>query len=170
MCSHCRQENFSRQVRLQEVPTRKTRRWLDDLPGRGHQFQGLGDIFAQLAKLAATAGAGGIGGVHNALARQMCRQRTAGGLLGVLRRARLSDSGGRVRLGRRFDKISKLQLELIDQPGAAFRRRPERVAPHLGNGELEVGDLGVAIQDPSFCFLGTLLGGRQQRPQRRDVV
>ena len=59
---------------------------LDDFPGRGRQLQAFGDVLAELAKLAAAVGAGGVSGVHDTLARQMRRQRTAGGLLGFLRR------------------------------------------------------------------------------------
>jgi hypothetical protein len=81
--------------------------------------------------------------MHDALARQVFGQRSAS-RLAVL----LSATGGAViaqrrrrELGRRLVlcdpllELDQLQLQLIDEPGAALRGGSELVAPQLGNAQ-----------------------------------
>ena len=110
--------------------------------------------------------------MHDALARQVLGQRPAGGFA-VLPRV----AAGRCGRGCEwpFDlsrhlvlrharlELGQLQLQLVNELGAALRGSPELVTPQLGEGELESLDLQPTI-------VGLLLGDNHHRLQRGDVI
>ena len=155
---------------------------LDYLPLAGDDLQGLGDVLAELRQAcAATAGAGRRAGNDDALARQMlgewlARRALAGeGRDGRGPRHRLL--GGQIILGGRGFEFLELQLQLIEQAGAALGALAEAVAPQLLDVQLEVDDQGLVIgglgpQGGRFSGCsrnlparhGKLLLARQQKP------
>ena len=62
-----------------------------------------------------------------------------------------------------LDQLAELQLQLIEQPGAALGRWSELLMLQLGDGELEVLDLGIEVVHP-------MRGRDQHRLQRYDVI
>ena len=83
---------------------------------------------------------------HEPLARQMLRQRAAGGPLPDMRRHdragfRLGGFGRRLVLGRGLLELGQLQLELVDEPLAALAGLSELLAPRLGQQQPQALDL-----------------------------
>src|SRR5690606_3921859 len=104
---------------------------LDHLPPARHTFERLGHILAELPDHAAALGAGARCWMDDALARQMLRQRPAGGLA-LERRA----------------------------PGGPCRRRHLRRCLVLGGGLLELSELELELGDdlrPTLRRLAVLL-------------
>jgi hypothetical protein len=144
---------------------------LDHLPLAWHQFQRLGHVLAQLAQAAAAARAGQRYRVDHALAWQVVRQRTAGGLapLEGLHRYRLDcDLGRRLGLALAFFQLDQLQLELIQQR-AALRRLAEPLVPQLRYGVLQLLDLQRPLVRLRFRRPARRPLGQQHRLQRLDV-
>ncbi len=123
---------------------------LDHFPLAGNDLQSLGDVLAQLRQACATtAGAGRWAGHDQPLARQVfgeglarrtpaCEGRHRGGPgRGLL--------GRQLVFGRRSFQLLELQLELVEQAGAAFGALAEAVAPQLLDVQLEVDDQGLVI-------------------------
>jgi hypothetical protein len=148
---------------------------LDDLPLPGHDLQRLGDVLAQLGEPAAAAGAGRRCWDHHALARQVLRQRRAGGLTarggaagrpvlgrGILRLGRILAGGG--------DQLAEFQLELVDQLAAALRRGTEAAVPELGDEQLEMRHHRLGAGRPRLGLLPRQLRGHERGAQRGDVV
>ena len=118
---------------------------LDHLPLAGHDLQCLGDVLPQSGKAcAAAAGAGGRAGNDHPLARQMFGERLARrALAGKGRDGRgPGDSlfGGQFVLGRRGFQLFQLQLELVEQTGAALGALAEAIAVELLDPQLEMSD------------------------------
>ena len=148
---------------------------LDHLPLARNDLQRLGDVLAQLRQArAATAGAGRRPGNDDPLARQMLGERLArralageGRNLGGPGRRTL---GGELILGGRGFQLLELQLELVEQPGAALGALAEAIAPELLDLQLEMGDQrlvvgGLGPQGGRFrCHRDQLLLACQQQP------
>ena len=96
---------------------------LDHLPLARHRLQRLGDILADLGQpVGAAAGAGLRRRDHDALARQVGRERLAALFAACERTHRRSRRlfGPKGRLARRRLRFLQLQLELIEQAAAAL--------------------------------------------------
>jgi hypothetical protein len=117
---------------------------LDHLPLPRNEFQRLGHVLAKFAQRPAAARAGRQPRINDALAWQVVRQwaarRLAAGKATNLDRSPRHSSRD-LALGRGFFQIGKLQLELIDQPDRAFRRRAEPLMAQPGDSELQLLDL-----------------------------
>jgi len=90
---------------------------LDHEPARRHPLQSLGDVLAQLAQLAAAAGAGARHGIDDPLARQMLRQRAARRFAareGANWRLYLSRFGRDAHLGGSLFQRFERELQLLD--------------------------------------------------------
>jgi hypothetical protein len=77
------------------------------------------------------------------------------------RRLRRGRFGGDRVLGRGDLEFLELQLQLLDQPGAAFGALPELLAPQLGELELEVRDHRLGGRDDRLRLGELGFRGRQ---------
>ena len=144
---------------------------LDHLPLRRHVLQRFGDVLAELADaITAAVAADAWRCVHHAFARQVRRQRTPRRFLclriGLRRRV---DRGGDLALRHRGNQFAELQLQLIEQAGALFRRDAMRVALQLGDGQFQMSDLAVEIERARFSFVGSRISRDQQCRQRGNI-
>lgn len=121
---------------------------------RGQEFEGLGDVFAELAQMA-TASTHGGGRMDDAFARKVRWQRPARGLLSWCG-FRIGDGGRRLHFGSRCHQIGELQLHLIDQLSPALGGCAEPIMTQFCDGELEVCDLGVQVEPASLGLCGAL--------------
>jgi hypothetical protein len=162
---------------------------LDHLPLARDHFQRLGHILAELHDPPGAAAAAGGGRFdHHALARQMLGERLAGGTTARerahgRRRPRCCLRGGELVLARRGLELLQLKLELVEEPGLAFRLPAVEGAPELGDLELERSDhgfgagqhrlrpgrLGDRARGLRLGRLGPRLGGGECRAQRIEI-
>ena len=147
---------------------------LDYLVAARDDFQRLGDILADLGKLAAAVRASAGAGQHVALARQVGRQRPA-------RRALAGDAldhafglldlgcggcalvfgGGRLQL-------FKLQFQLVEQIATAFRALTEALTPELGDLQPKMLDHHLGAHGPCLGLRGLSLGQSKRCAQAFD--
>jgi hypothetical protein len=145
---------------------------LHHLPLPRHHLQGLGDVLAELGELAAAARAGRRRRDHHPLAWQVRRQRGAHRLFaGEARHDRpvLAGGGEFVFAGARL-QLLELQLELIEELGAALGRWPEALAPQFGDDQFEMCHHGLGPSGPGVSLLVGLALGNQCRLERLDPV
>jgi hypothetical protein len=83
-------------------------------------------------------------------------------------RGRRGELGGRVLLGHRLLEIGELELELLDQPGAALGGLAEPLAPHPGEQQLEALDLQPGAGHLGLDDARPLLGGEAGRALGED--
>ena len=145
---------------------------LDHLPLTRHHLQRLGDILAQLGQLAAAARAGARCGHHDALARQMGRQRRAHRPLAgeADDRGRGGGDDGSFVLGRTRLQLLELQLHLIEQALPAFGGLPKPVALHLGDQELQMRHHRLGAGSAGLGLLAGRALARERCFQRVDLV
>ena len=108
------------------------------------------------------------------LARQMLRQRPAGGLLPDMRRhdragLRLGGLDRRLVLGRGLLELGQLQLELVDEPLAPLAGLPELLAPGLGQQQLQALDLEPGGGDQGLGLVPGAALGQDHRVRRGEV-
>ena len=118
---------------------------LDHLPLPRDYFQRLGDVLAELGKLAVAARTGGRSGDHHPFSRQMRRQWPAHRLAANTGAARLAISvclatrvEGCLVFGRGGFQLLELQFQLIQQLAAALGRGAEPLMPQLGDQQLQM--------------------------------
>ena len=128
-------------------------------------------------------------GIDDPLARQVLGQRPAGRLAGAAADAAAAplgcrELGRRLFFGRALLELGELQLELLDELGAALGRAAELRAARLGEQQLEAldlepegGDLVELVRECGVPFGELRLGGlpcralgTQHRVRRGEVV
>jgi hypothetical protein len=137
-----------------------------------HNLQGLGDVLAEFGELAAAARAGRWRRDYHAFTRQVRGQRGAHRLFaGEARHDRpiLAGGGDFVFAGARL-QLLELQLELVEELGAALGRRPEALAPQFGDDQFEMGHHGLGPSGPGLGLPAGLALGNQCRLERLDPV
>ena len=131
---------------------------LDHLPAARLALQALGHVLAELAHRAAALRAAARRRVDDPLARQVLGQGTAGrpapgagARLGPRRRG--GELGRRVLLGHRLLELGQLELELLDEPGAALGGLAVPFAPRLGEQQPEALDLQPGARHTASMLL-----------------
>jgi hypothetical protein len=143
-----------------------------NFPCRRYKFERFRRDLANFAKTAAaTVGAGARRYVNNPFARQFSVKRTAGGFGRSLFGGRFGalDSIGGFAFAHRRDQFVELHFELIDEPRALFRTCPVLAALHLGNRQLQMGDLRVEPGSTCFGFVSPCFGRNEKRRQCGDI-
>jgi len=147
------------------------------LPLPRHDLEPLGHVLAELGEPdGAAAAAGGRARHDHALARQMCREQLARGLLAEGAHLRGLAARGCCLLGRKLIlgrcgfQLLELELHLVDQAGLALVVRAKQIALELLDRQPQMRDQGLRDRG-----LGTrqrkLRVARQQQPfQRLDIV
>ena len=147
---------------------------LDHFPLPRHYLKRLGDVLAELGELAAASGTGARRRDNDPFARQMRRQRRAprpppDKTVHCRRRAKRCRSGD-LSLGGSGLQLLELQLQLVEQVAAAFRRLSELLALHPGNQQLQMCHHRFGTRGARFGLLPRDALGNQRRLQRIDVV
>jgi hypothetical protein len=154
----------------QARPSKALANRLDDLPLARHHFQRLGDILAKLRQaVGAASNAAGRAGDHDACPRQVRRQWLARGSVADEHGRGLGGGDGGFVLGGGGFGLCEGQLELVDQPLAAFRALTKAVTLEqldlqclkcdagleIGVDRAGVGGIGASYSGLYFGLTGT---------------
>jgi hypothetical protein len=147
---------------------------LDHLISARNRFQRFGDCLAELCQLAAATRAHCGTGQHDALARQMRRQRRTHRLgtreRAHVRRVRLRRRGGSLVFSGGGLEFLELHLQLVQQLSATLGGGTEAIAFHLGDQQLQVRHHRLGARRARLVFAAGRALGKQRRLQCVYVV